>query len=170
VIFLETQRLRLRAFETEDAARLSEYRSDENVARYQSWDAMTLEEAEAFIRGLPPRCLAAAEEWGQIALADRRTGELLGDIGLCRHADDVVELGFTLAPAAQGHGLALEACRAVVEWVLSFPDVEGVKAIVDTRNTAAIALVKRLGMAFDHDETAEFKGAPCTESHFILRR
>lgn len=170
MIRLETERLRLRAFEPRDAARLAEYRSDEAVARYQSWETMTLEEAEAFIRDLPQRWLAAAGEWCQIALADKGTGELLGDIGLCRHPDNLVELGFTLAPGAQGQGLAVEACRAVIDWVFSFPDVDGLKAVVDRRNTTAIALVTRLGMSFDHEETAEFKGAPCTEAHFVLRR
>ena len=170
MILLETERLRLRPLEPGDAARLAEYRSDATVARYQSWETMTLEEAEAFIRGLPQRCLAAPEEWCQIAIVDKRTGALLGDIGLCRHSDNLVELGFTLAPGAQGQGLAVEACRAVLEWVFSFPDVEGLKAVIDSRNAAAIALVTRLGMAFNREETAEFKGAPCREAHFVLRR
>lgn len=170
MLLLETERLRLRPLEPDDATRFAEYRSDAAVARYQSWETMTLEEAEEFIRGLPQRPLAAADEWCQIAIADKRTGELLGDIGLCRHPDNLVELGVTLAPSAQGRGLAVEACGAVVGWVLSLPDVEGLKAVVDTRNATALALMTRLGMSFDHEETAEFKGAPCTEAHFVLRR
>jgi len=35
---------------------------------------------------------------------------------------------------------------------------------------ATLALVSRLGMSFDHSETAEFKGAACSEAHFVLRR
>ena len=66
--------------------------------------------------------------------------------------------------------LAAEACSAVIEWVFSFPEVAVLKAIVDGRNMTAIALVKRLGMSFDHSEVVDFKGAPCTELHFVLQR
>ena len=169
MIPLDTERLRLRRLEPRDAARLAEYRSDAAVALYQSWETMTIDEAAAFINGLPERLLAMDGEWSQIAIADKATGELLGDIGLCRHAPgNVVEIGFTMAPAAQGRGLAAEACRAVIGWVLSLPDVRGLVAVVDRRNAAAIALVQRLGMTLDRSETAEFKGAPCREDHYVL--
>ena len=167
----ETERVRLRRLERKDAARLAAYRSDAEVARYQSWESMTVGEAEAFIGSLPERPLAAIEEWAQLAIADKTTDALIGDIGLCRRAPgNVVEIGFTLSPAAQGRGLAAEACRAAIEWVFSFPEIEGLRAVIDARNARAIALVERLGMSFDRAETAEFKGASCTENHYVLRR
>lgn len=171
MILLETERLRLRRPELRDAARFAEYRSDADVARYQSWDTMTVEEAEAFIRALPREFLQQCDEWSQIAIADKTTDEVIGDIGVCKRAPGtVVEFGVTLSPAAQRGGLATEACRAVVEWIFSFPGVVMVEAVVDDRNTRAIALVERLGMSLDRYETAEFKGAACREAHFVLRR
>jgi aminoglycoside 6'-N-acetyltransferase len=120
VIFRETERVRLRQFELRDSTRLAAYRSDPDVARYQSWEAMTSQEAEAFIAALPQRLLDPSGEWCQIAIADRITDELIGDIGLCRaSAGNVAELGVTFAPAAQG-APAIEACRAAVELVLCF--------------------------------------------------
>lgn len=45
-----------------------------------------------------------------------------------------------------------------------------VEAVVDARNTSAIALVNRLGMVLDRTEEALFKGEPCSEHHFVLKR
>lgn len=168
---IETERLRLRRFEPRDAAQLASYRSEESVALYQSWSEMTREEADALIAEQPRHPLAEHEQWFQIAIADKHTDALIGDIGLCAHAPGTnVEIGFTLAPETQGHGFANEACRAAIDLAFSREGVEVVEAIVDTRNLSAIALVKRLGMSLDRTESAEFKGAICSEHHFLLKR
>jgi len=165
----ETDRLRLRLFEPRDAARLASYRSDESVARYQSWTEMTNDEATAFISEQPKH--PELDQWFQIAIADKHTDELIGDIGLCTHAPGTsAEIGFTLAPSLQGQGFATEACRAAIDLAFSRDGVECVEAIVDTRNLTAIALVKRIGMSLDRTESADFKGEVCSEHHFILRR
>lgn len=166
---IETDRLRLRLFEPSDAARLAAYRSDESVARYQSWTEMTHDEATAFISEQPRH--PEHDQWFQIAIADKHTDDLIGDIGLCTHAPGTnAEIGFTLAPLAQGRGFASEACRAAIDLAFSNEGVEWVEAIVDTRNLTAIALVKRLGMSLDRTESADFKGEVCAEHHFVLRR
>jgi len=165
---IETERLRLHLFEPRDAARLASYRSDESVARYQSWFEMTREEADAFIAE-QPRLPAEHGQWIQIAIADKQTDDLIGDIGLCTHAPGTnAEIGFTLAPSAQGNGFATEACRAAIDLAFSREGVEVVEAVVDARNLTAIALVKRLGMSLDRTESAEFKGEVCAENHYVL--
>lgn len=132
---------------------------------------MTPDEANAFISEQPRHLLAEQDQWFQIAIADKHTDDLIGDIGICAHAPGTsAEIGFTLSPEAQGHGLAIEACRAAIDLAFSRDGVEVVEAIVDTRNLPAIALVERLGMSLDRTENAEFKGAVCSEHHFTLRR
>ena len=79
-----------------------------------------------------------------------------------------VEIGFTLAPAAQGRGLAAEACRAVIEYAAGVAGVTTVVAVIDSRNRPAISLAARLGMSLARTEIAEFKGALCFEHHFEL--
>lgn len=168
---IETARLRLRRLKPDDAARLAEYRSNPTIAQYQSWESMTIDEASEFINATPEHFLADLDTWCQFAIADKTTDDLLGDIGLCRKSPgDVVEIGFTLAPDAQGRGIAAEACRAAIDKVFSLNGVAMLIAIVDSRNTSALSLVRRLGMAFNHSESAEFKGGTCTEEHFVLRR
>src|SRR5262249_60478997 len=71
---------------------------------------------------------------------------LVGDIGL-RTFDSARqgEIGFTLAPAARGQGIAFEACSLVL--TLAFEDLgfHRVVAGVDPANEAAQALLARLG-------------------------
>lgn len=169
MIPIETERLRLRAFESRDAVRLARYRSEPTVAVYQSWSEMTLSEAEQLIA--TPYDPTRLDRWSQIAVADRETDELIGDIGICvRSPGDVAELGVTFAPDGQGKGLAAEACRAAIELLFSLSSVTRIEAIVDARNYAAIALMRRLGMRLDRTEEAVFKGEVCSEHHFVLPR
>jgi RimJ/RimL family protein N-acetyltransferase len=56
---------------------------------------------------------------------------------------------------------------AVLDWLRS-NGVREVRAVVDARNTSAIALARRLGMRLEGTAAAEFKGAPCHEHLFLL--
>ena len=169
---VSTDRVRLRRLEPRDAARLAGYRSDAAVARYQSWTDMTLDEARQFVAAQAAVPFGKPDgEWCQLSVADRSTDALLGDIGVCvRPPGDVAEIGFTLAPEAQGRGLATEACRAAIALIFETGSVETLEAIIDARNASAIAVVQRIGMSFSHAETVEFKGELCSEHHFVLAR
>ena len=100
---LRTERLVIRRFRQEDATTFAAYRSDPNVARYQSWDNYTLADAHGFMQEMAPLHPGEAGEWFQFATADAVTDELLGDVALCVDVNDVgrAELGFTFAPAYQ---------------------------------------------------------------------
>ena len=58
-----------------------------------------------------------------------------------------LEIFYSLAPGAWGHGYATEAARAVVEYALGPLGLPEVLAEVDEGNAASVAVVKRLGMA-----------------------
>ena len=167
---IETERLRLRFLESRDAVTFARYRSDDSVARYQSWEAMSVEDAHAFIGAHSRHFAAGVGEWSQLAIADKLTDEIIGDIGVCLTTERTAEIGFTLAPNMQGMGLATEACRAAIDLLFHLTEVMTLEAVIDSRNVSAVALVKRLGMSLDRTETAEFKGALCIEHHFVLHR
>lgn len=59
------------------------------------------------------------------------------------------ELLYGLAPAARGLGIATEAARAVVEYVLQLPGVESVWAATEPSHSASIGIMRRIGMAFE---------------------
>jgi ribosomal-protein-alanine N-acetyltransferase len=71
---------------------------------------------------------------------------LVGTAGLRPLGDSGLEIFYSLAPGAWGHGYATEAARAVVEYGLGPLGLPEVLAEVDEGNAASVAVVKRLGM------------------------
>jgi RimJ/RimL family protein N-acetyltransferase len=166
---VDTARLRLRRLEPRDATAFAAYRSDERVARYQSWVDLSRRDAETFIDEHAQIPFGAYDRWVQVGIALLATDRLIGDIGVCvRAPGDVAEIGFSLDPDAQGNGYATEACGGVME-LLAAIGVTRVVASTDARNAPSIALLERLGMVYERSEEAEFKGAPCVEHHYAKR-
>ncbi|EGJ77172.1 putative acetyltransferase [Streptomyces sp. Tu6071] len=143
---LATPRLHLRRFRPEDAAVLAAYRSVPEVARYQGWSApVGEEEARLLVRefaAVDPE----APGWFQYAVEERATGALVGDVGVRLDENGMqADLGFTLAPAAQGRGFATEAVRAVLGDLFERRGLHRVSAVCDARNTASARLLERVG-------------------------
>lgn len=127
-----------------DAPRLFEYRSHPDVRRYQGFGPASVQDAVAFIEG----CLTGVSGWHQLGIRLKDGGELAGDVGF-RLVDDErpqAEIGVTLAAERQGRGLATEALSLLLGHLFDDLDVHRAFASVDPRNTASIALLRRLGM------------------------
>ena len=146
---LVTNRLVLRRFAAGDAPRFAAYRSEPDIARYQSWDApYPVERAEAFIGWLAGRHPDEAGEWYQVAIAERSAPEILvGDCGFRSRVEDpaLVDVGFTLSPAAQGRGFATEAIGELLRYLFEDRVKHKVCADCDTRNDGSWRLLERLG-------------------------
>jgi RimJ/RimL family protein N-acetyltransferase len=71
---------------------------------------------------------------------------LIGTAGLRPLGSSGLEIFYSLAPGAWGHGYATEAARAVVEYGLGPLGLPEVLAEVDEGNAASVAVVRRLGM------------------------
>jgi RimJ/RimL family protein N-acetyltransferase len=146
---LRTPRLVLRRFVPGDAAALAGYRSRPEIARYQSWDApYPVDRAEAFIAWLGEHHPDEPGEWYQLAIAEREAPDrLIGDCGFRSRQDEpaVVDVGFTLSPAAQGHGYATEAVGEVLRYLFEDRAKHKVCADCDTRNDRSWQLLERLG-------------------------
>ena len=166
------KRTALRRLSTSDLARFQAYRVNPEVGRYQGWSAKSTEEAEAFLAEMAAAPLFVPGEWVQLAIAESGTDHLIGDIGVCVRGgnENSVEIGFTLAPEAQGKGLGSEAVRETIAMLFEFTPVETVIAITDTRNLPSIRLLERVGMRLKETVESAFRGEPCTEHVFEVRR
>lgn len=142
---LATARLRLDALRQGDAEALFRYRADPEVCRYQGWRPAALADAERFIEGQSAIVEPLQGQWFQRAIRSRDDGVLIGDAGFCI-ADEQAEFGITLAPAAQGKGLAREALHALFGWLFGEQGIRRVHASVDPRNAPSVALLQALGM------------------------
>ena len=147
-LHIESERLILRAFQDADAEAFVVYRNDSEVARYQSWESISLPRAQAFIREQKSLEPGVPGQWFQIALALKATGQLVGDCGLQVLLQDgrQAQLGITLARGYQGQGLATEALTAVLDFAFINLDLHRVITVMDCRNAASAALMERLGM------------------------
>ena len=88
--------------------------------------------------------------YGPFGVEDRATGAYLGEVGLY-HGEGfpAPELGWFVVPAAEGRGIALEAARAVLDWLRRTTDWPHVTNIIDPANARSIALGLRLGGVID---------------------
>jgi RimJ/RimL family protein N-acetyltransferase len=145
---LETARLILRHFTDADLVPFMAYRNDPDVARYQSWEGISEAEVRAFIEEqmLVQPCVPG--QWFQIAIALKETGTLVGDCALKidEHDERQAEIGYTLARAYQGKGIAAEAVSRVLDYAFRTLELHRVIAITDCENVASIALLERLGL------------------------
>ena len=168
---LQTGRLVLRRFAPGDAPRFAAYRSDPDIARYQSWDApYPIERAEAFIGWLQARHPDEPGEWYQLAIADRAAPDvLLGDCGFRSRLDDpaLVDIGFTLSPAAQGHGFATEAIGELLRYLFEERVKHKVCADCDTRNAGSWRLLERLGFEREGTLRESYREGPVWVDEYL---
>lgn len=112
-----TRRLSLRAFEARDAEPFADYRSDPDVARFQSWKTpYSIDSARRFIEEMRAMAPGVPGEWFQIALALKREDFLIGDCAFAVLADDSrqAEIGFIISRAYQRQGYGTEAVEATL--------------------------------------------------------
>ncbi|HEY1639179.1 MAG TPA: GNAT family protein [Streptosporangiaceae bacterium] len=146
MMLLETPRLRLRRFQPADTAAFAAYRSDPQVARYQSWAAPVPVAEAATLVGELASGDPDQPGWFQYAVEVKAGGGLAGDLGVNLHENRrQAELGFTLAPQWQGHGYAAEAARAVLRDAFERRGLHRVSAECDARNHRSARLLERLG-------------------------
>lgn len=167
---IQTDRLELRRFCSDDLRAFQAYRHDPELAKYQGWTPTTDEEALTFLAEQSDQILGPEEQWLQVAVTRLDTQVLIGDVGLCvaDSSNGVLKIGFTIARAHQHKGYATETVSALLARVFEHHVIQSVVAVTDTRNTASISLLQCLGFKLAGTDEAMFRGAPCTEHTFEL--
>jgi aminoglycoside 6'-N-acetyltransferase len=158
-----TDRLTVRRFSTDDVESLAAYRSDPDVARYQSWDPpFTQAQAQSFIEARTATDPDTPGRWFQLAVVEASSAAHIGDLAAFVDEADpcLATIGFTLAKAAQGKGYATEAVTGLLDYLFVARHKHRVAAACDLRNARSIALLQRLGMRQEalHRQSAWWKG------------
>jgi GNAT superfamily N-acetyltransferase len=138
---IESPRLLLVPFTLEHArAVLAGSRSDVWATDYPT-------EGDLVVAGLIDAGGVEAESpFGFMNIIERQTGLVVGGIGFKgQPADGDVEIGYGLAPSAQGRGLATEAVLAVVEFAFGSGLVQRVLAETSQGNRASQEVLLRAG-------------------------
>ena len=144
---LESARLRLRRFADRDLLPFLAYLNDPFVARYQTWESYTEQQARDVIERQKNLTPGLSGQWFTFALELKETEALVGHIALKTEEDNrQAEIGFTLSREYHGKGLAFEAASRVLDYVFLNLEMHRVKAITDCENHRSVALLSRLGM------------------------
>ena len=142
---LSTERLVLRPVTADDHAALLAHWTQPEVRRFL-FDGAALSAAEVAETIEESSGHFAARGFGIWLIEHGSGADLVGTAGLRPLEESGLEIFYSLAPGAWGHGYATEAARAVVEYGLGPLALPEVLAEVDEGNAASVAVVKRLGM------------------------
>lgn len=146
-LYITTSRLTIRNLNPADLDDFYAYRSNPVVARFQGYEPMSREQAQAFIADQQDQLFGQPGEWVQFGIEHAPSGRLIGDCAIKLDADDVrlAEFGITIAPQEQQNGFAAESVYGLLAFLFEQAGLHRVSALVDEENTASINLMKRVG-------------------------
>lgn len=168
---LRTERLVLRRFEARDLDAYHAYHCLPETARFLPGEAKSYTKSMESVGRYANFEFEKEGDWVALAIEAADAPGLLGEVVLkwlpgCGQA----EIGWSLAPAARGQGIASEAARALLR--LGFEDLgfHRIDAKLDALNTASSALCERLGMRLESTQVDKwhYKGQWATEVVYAL--
>lgn len=150
---LLTERLVLRRFVAADLPAYYDHQRLPETVRYLLCEPRSYTECMTRVGMFADSKFEKEGDWATFAIQLKDNSELLGQIALKwgsgggESARQLVgELGWSLAPGAQGHGYATEAAAAVLELAVRTLGFHRLEARLDVRNDASAAVCERLGM------------------------
>ncbi|GAA0414752.1 N-acetyltransferase [Acrocarpospora corrugata] len=146
---IETPRLLLRPFETDDVPAAHAFHSLPEVTRYLYWEPRDLDKVRASVEEKSQvRELTDAGQVLALAVCERATGALVGESLLFWHSREhrQGEIGYMFHPAHHGKGYATEAARQMLRLGFDGLELHRITARADGRNAASARVMERLGM------------------------
>jgi RimJ/RimL family protein N-acetyltransferase len=162
---IETERLTLRRWRTEDLDDLTAIFTKPEVWWYPHRRGWSSDETKAFLdRRI---ALWRTRGWTQWAVDHRQDERLIGYLGLepPRFLPEVmptVEVGWRLDPGYWGRGLATEGGRAALGFGFEVLGLDEIVSIYEPENVASGRVMRRLGMRHDRDTTHPTIGVDLT--------
>ena len=155
---IQTERLTLRHFRTDDIQAFAETMANPDVVRYLGGEPNDREDAWR-------KLLTGAGFWslmgiGMWAVERRSDHRLIGHLGFFDFQRDMrpsiagePEMGWVFNPKAHGQGYATEACEAALDWFDRTQPPASIPAIISRENAASMRLAERLGFKRQPDAT-----------------
>lgn len=139
------QPVSLRPLTRHDVEHFYTWASDPEVARTMTWEAYTsLAEAEKFLIDV-----AVKHPWFKAICVD---GVPVGSITLTQGKGNLsckAELGYVLAKAYWGKGIATSAAKLAIQMGFKDPNIQRIEALVDPANTASKRVLIKAGMTYE---------------------
>lgn len=139
MITIETDRLILRGFREGDAEDLFAYLHHPGASCFLSMKLDDLDAARAEV-------IKRAASDDDFAIEDRRSGRVIGEVFGHPEPPDTFSIAWQMNSDFAGQGFALEAARAVIDYLFERHGIRRIYAYVETDNLASQRLCVRLGM------------------------
>lgn len=140
---VKTDRCILRCFEEKDLDSFMTYRNNEEWMKYQGFKNLTKEEYRKIL--LSPLNL---EKGVQLALADKTTDNLLGDLYLAKK-EKTITIGYTINPIYSRKGYISEVLKTLLPILKArYFDCE-IVAMTEKENIPSKNLLLKLGFVYD---------------------
>lgn len=135
---METERLIIRRFSSNDWQDLYEYLSQAEVVRYEPYEVFTEDASkkEAISR-------SNNNDFWAICLKD--SGKVIGNIYLSKQSFETWEIGFVCNKNYQGHGYVTEAAKTLLNQIFNNQNAYRVVAMCNPQNKSSWQLLERLG-------------------------
>jgi RimJ/RimL family protein N-acetyltransferase len=171
---LTSARLVLEPLVAAHASLLYPHLLDERLYRFIPQDPPSSENAlrDRYRRLETRRSPDGEEMWLNWVMRLTQTDAYVGTLEATVYPNRTAEVAYMVFSAHQGSGYATEGLQRVLDYLVAVAKVRTIAVQIDTRNTASIALVERLGfhrkvMIRDADF---FKGATSDEFHYEMLR
>jgi RimJ/RimL family protein N-acetyltransferase len=158
---LTTERLVLRPFSHEDLAELAPIHAEESFWWYPLRAGMGEDQTREFLARVIERY--ETDGFGVEALVDRASGQMIGWAGLAvphflPEILPAVEVGWRLAAAHRGRGLATEAGSAAVRWAFTEGGLDRLVSIFEPENVASGRVMAHLGFTLWRTTSGTLRG------------
>jgi [ribosomal protein S5]-alanine N-acetyltransferase len=148
---LRTPRLLLRAFRADDVDDALAYRNDPEFAAFLPHipQPFTRADAERFVE------VNMTEPWDTLpTFAVVLYGRVIGTVNFeIDVATRTAMLGYAIGRAYWGRGLATEAARAALAWLLAEHDLVSIWASTQVANTRSRRVLEKLDMTLERDDS-----------------
>lgn len=145
---LETERLRIRRYEIQDAEDLFEFYSNrESCYLDGGYEPYSEKNADYY-----EMMREYAEDETRYVIVLKDTDEVIGMIHLMERNDravEVMELGYTINPSRRRCGYAMEAVETVLNYLLQELHLDMVIAGAFEENTSSLKMIEKLGFVFE---------------------
>ena len=147
---LETERCRLREFNTGDAEAVYRLNMHPDIFRFTT-DApfKSVAEAEVFLKNYLPTYESG---YGRLAIELKSNGNFIGWCGLkFIPEENEVDVGYRLLPEYWGHGYAVETATACCKWGFEEKGLTRIVARVHKENFRSIRVSEKMKMNYEKE-------------------
>ena len=137
MVKLSSERLIIRRFEQNDWQDLYEYLSDDEVVKFEPYEAFSLEQAKE-----ETNYRITDDNFYAVCLKDN--GKLIGNLYLSKGDFNTFELGYVFNKNYQKQGYATESVKALLDYAFADLGARRVAAMCNPINTSSWKLLERV--------------------------